>query len=268
MLSDLLYLILYRGIGYRTKVVRANLNLVYPNKNALEKKEIEREFYHHFCDVFLEMIKTLSISEEEMKKRCSYTNIEVLHDLESKGKSVLLLVPHYASWEWILSLNSQIKSQGYAIYLKIQNPYFDQLVRKIRAKFGTALIATYETRQLIKRLIESGETITIGMANDQSPQMSKAKYWSEFMGIRVPIHIGAEELCKVHDIIPIYLKVNKLKRGFYRGSFHIITENPREIPDYGITEQYLRMAENAINEDPRYYFWTHKRWKHRGKEPN
>ena len=44
-------------------------------------------------------------------------------------------------------------------------------------------------------------------------------------------------------------------------------ESPKEFKDFEITDAFLREVEDSIREAPEYYFWTHKRWKHRGKEP-
>lgn len=149
LISDGVYYLLYHLVGYRRKVVRANLELVFPEKSAQERLGIEKKFYRHMCDIFLEMVKTLGISNAEMQRRFSYTNLEVLKELEAKGRSTMIMLPHYASWEWVLSLNTQITSKGYGIYQKIQNPYFDKLVRGIRSKYGTTLIATHEDRKSV-----------------------------------------------------------------------------------------------------------------------
>ena len=50
LLSDFIYLVLYRLIGYRVKVVRENLTTSFPEKSEAEIREIERKFYHRLCD--------------------------------------------------------------------------------------------------------------------------------------------------------------------------------------------------------------------------
>lgn len=266
-ISDIVYQLLYHVIGYRKKVVRDNLTLVFPEKSDTERLIIEKKFYKHLCDIFLEMAKTLGISDRQMNNRYVFTNVEEIQKLESEGKNVMIMMPHYASWEWVFSLNSQVTSKAYAIYQAIQNKYFDKLVRDIRSKYGTTLIKTNESRKIIKDAKESGELITVGIISDQSPMLNRTRHWAKFMNIAVPIHVGGEELCKVHDIIPIYLKVEKLKRGYYQGTFKVLSEKPSEVEGYKISEAFLREVEKSIYEAPEYYFWTHKRWKHRGKMP-
>ncbi|MBR9853948.1 MAG: lipid A biosynthesis acyltransferase [Algicola sp.] len=266
-ISDGVYALLYHVIGYRKKVVRNNLALVFPEKSTEERLAIEKKFYKHMCDMFLEMIKTMGISKKEIQERFTVTNIEMLHNLEDKGINTMLMLPHYASWEWVLSLNLQVKSKGYGIYQKIQNKYFDKMIRDIRSKFNTQLISTRESRKILKMASDSKKLIMVGIISDQSPMVSRAKYWTEFMGITVPAHVGGEEICKTNNIVPVYLKVQKLKRGYYQGTFKILFDDPTVVEDYKITDAFLRETEKSIREAPEYYFWTHKRWKHKDKVP-
>ena len=106
------------------------------------------------CDMFLEMIKTMTISEQEIKKRFVFTNLEVYKSLEAKPKSIAIMMAHYASYEWAVSLNYYVGFEGFGIYKKIYNPYFDKLVRNIRMKFKAKLITTKET---IPTIIENNK---------------------------------------------------------------------------------------------------------------
>lgn len=261
--SDGIYVLIYYIIGYRKKIVRHNILIALPNLSESERLKIEKKFYSHMCDMFLEMIKTMSISTEEMKKRFKITNIEVVKEYEQKNKSIILLASHYASWEWLLSINESTSFKCIGVYKKINNPYFDKLIRNIRSKFNSELVATDKTIALIAENQEKGIMGMYGLASDQSPQVHKTFHWQQFMGIEVPVHTGAEMLAKRYDLEVVFAKVKKVKRGFYEATFVPICEHPRTIPDYEITDAYLKEVEKQILEAPEYYFWTHKRWKHR-----
>ena len=92
LLSDFIYLIVYHGIGYRKKIVRENIALALPNLSEQERLTIEKKFFRHLCDIFLEMIKTLSISKKEMSHRFVFTNLEVYKNLEKKQKSIAIMM--------------------------------------------------------------------------------------------------------------------------------------------------------------------------------
>lgn len=261
--SDFIYILVYYVIGYRKKTVKENLALALPHLSDKERLIIEKKSYHHLCDLFLEMIKTMSISSEEMNKRFHITNIELIKEYEDKGKSTVLLASHYASWEWLLSINAKTKFKGIGVYKKIANKYFDKLIRNIRSKYDAELVETKKTIPLMAENEKNGVLAMYGLASDQSPKMNRAFHWDKFMGIEVPVHTGAEMLSKKYDLNVLFVKVKKVKRGFYEATFIPITDNPRSIPDFKITDIFLREVEKQILEAPEYYFWTHKRWKHR-----
>src|SRR5690606_3338208 len=266
LFSDGVFFLVYRVVGYRKKVVLDNLKLVFPEKDEDELLRIRYDFYRHMCDMFLEMVKTMALSKEEVKKRYHITNIELLQEI-IKDKSVLVVCSHYANWEWNTSINNYVSAKGYAVYQKIGNPYFDRLIKKIRSKWNTVPITTNETPKTTMYNERNGIRAIYGMVSDQSPQVHRANYWSSFMGIKVPIYNGAEVLARKLDLAVVFLKVSKVKRGYYQAEFIPITLSGKETEKNGITEQFLRLSEKQIREKPEYYLWTHKRWKHRNKVP-
>ncbi|MDP3682196.1 MAG: lysophospholipid acyltransferase family protein [Flavobacterium sp.] len=261
--SDFIYVIVYYIIGYRKKTVKENLALALPHLSDKERLLIEKKSYHHLCDMFLEMIKTMTISADEMNKRFVVTNIELVKEFENKNKSTVLLASHYASWEWLLSFNAKTNFKGIGVYKKIANKYFDKLIRDIRSKYNAELVETKKAIPLMAENQKNGILSMYGLASDQSPKLNRAFHWDKFMGIEVPVHTGAEMLAKKYDLTVLFVKVKKVKRGFYEATFVPITDNPRSIPDFEITNTFLREVEKQILEAPEYYFWTHKRWKHR-----
>ncbi|MFD0797567.1 lysophospholipid acyltransferase family protein [Maribacter chungangensis] len=264
--SDVVFFFVYYVFGYRKTVVRANLELVFANKTSTEINRIEKDFFKHLCDVFLEMVKTMALTKEQVQKKYKVLNIEVLKELE-KDRSILILCSHYANWEWNVSINNYVDAKGYAVYQKITNKYFDSFIRKVRARWNTSLITQQETVKTVVRNKRDGVIGIFGMVSDQSPQRHRAQYWSEFMGIKVPVFNGAETMARKLGLAVVFLKVSKVKRGHYQAEFIPITENGKETDENYITETFLRLTEKQIYEKPEHYFWTHKRWKHRGKQP-
>ncbi len=263
--SDIIFVLVYYVIGYRKKTVRNNLAIALPHLSAGERLRIEKKSYHHLCDMFLEMIKTMTISEKEMDKRFAFTNLDTLTNMEREGKSIAVMMAHYASYEWAISLNKYSSLTSYAIYKKITNKHFDKLVKDIRLKFKAVLITTRETIPTIENNHREKRLGLYGFASDQSPQLSKTHYWSTFMGIQTPVHTGAEMLVKRFDMNVIFLKVKKVKRGYYEATFETMFNRPSDVPDYQISDEFLRRVEKQILEAPEYYLWTHKRWKHKKK---
>ena len=263
LFSDFLYLILYHVISYRKKLVRKNLALALPEKTFLERKIIEKKYYKHLSDLFLESFKSLNISEVDIKKRYSFKNIELLDELYKKKKNIILMGGHYASWEWFFIIDRLTDYRINAIYKKLSNKHFDSLIKKIRSKYNGNLISTKNTfKEILKNTKLKGLNI-YGFASDQSPKKNKATYWNNFLNNFVPFHRGAEIIAKKYDMAVVYMNVEKLKRGYYLASFELITDKPKKYKDFKITEDFIKLLENQIFKAPEYYTWTHNRFKHR-----
>lgn len=262
--SDIIFFIVFYIARYRRKTVRENLRLVFPEKPETEIKRIERLSMKHMVDMFLEMIKSITISEKELKKRFRLMNIDELRKIQSLDKSILMACGHYASYEWMTALQLYgIDYEGFGVYKKVKNPYFDKLARDIRGRYDGILIPTTEATKTISRNEKKGIRGLYAMIADQSPKLDKAKNWTEFMGVKAPIFVGTEILSRRLDMAVIYLQVEKVKRGHYEATFKTISTDPRNEEEFYITKTYTRMLEAQIRAKPEFYLWTHKRWKHR-----
>ena len=73
---------------------------------------------------------------------------------------------------------------------------------------------------------------------------------------------------KKYNIPVLYYEVNKVKRGFYEVTFRHITDTPNDTQHGEIVEKYVRMLEQTIKQQPEYWLWSHRRWKHKRPSEN
>lgn len=265
ILSDILYFLIYYVIGYRIKVVRKNLSDSFPEKTDIELRRLERRFYHHFADYIVETIKLAHISLSELQQRGFIVNPEVLNDLLDKGHSCcMLLMGHYGNWEWLSGSTTRLKDcRMYQIYRPLNNQAIDKLFIYLRTKFGSFGIKKNDTLRDIIALKREGIRSLVIFLADQTPSPSNLHYWTTWLNQDTPMLTGPERIARKLNIPVIYLDVRQLRRGYYDATLHIISENPKDTPEFWITEKYARMMERSILRNPAYYLWTHKRWKHK-----
>ena len=268
LISDGFYVLVYYIIGYRKKVVFNNLKLAFPEKSTAELIKIQKKFYHHFVDIFIEMIKSFTVSKEEVYRRYKFPNIEFFNELYKDGKSVILMGSHYANWEWIMSVDSFVDYQGYAAYTKVNNKYFNNKILKSRRKFGTKIVQTSKIIPEILYNQKNNVQAMYGLLSDQSPQLKKAFYWRTFFSVKVPVHTGGEMLAKKYNMNVVFMDVQKVKRGHYETTFSLITNEASKYKDYELTDLFIEKVEKQVRNQPEYYFWTHKRFKHKDKAPS
>lgn len=267
LFSDMVYILVFYIVGYRKKTVWNNLTLVFPEKTDSEIKIIRKKFYKHLCDMFLEMIKSMTISKEELKKRFVIKNPDELKRLEGLDKSIITMYGHYASYEWSMVIENYTCFKGLGVYKTIANPYFDDLVKRIRSKYNTLLIDMKKAAKELMYFEQKEQKTITAFLSDQSPKLKKTNHWIKFMNIQVPCFTGAELLAKRLDFSVTFLKISKVKRGFYEAEFIPLSDNPKQIDNYKITEWFYQKLEKQIVEAPEYYLWTHKRWKHKDDAP-
>ena len=261
--SNLLYLLIYCVFGYRKKVVRKNLSLVFPKKTVRERLEIEQKFYKHLSDMIFGGLKTISISKKKIKKRYKFKNIEVINTLLQNNKSIVLLASHYGNWEWAICLPFYAISSVNISYTSITNKYFNNLIKKTREKFNTKCI---KSEGFIKNMIlehrNNKHGIYVLLISDQSPHIGKIHFWSDFLGIDIPVNNGGELMAKKFDFAVVNMLTNKKKRGYYETEFKLTSKVEDSSKDIKITELYLQELENQIRKQPEFYLWSHNRFKH------
>jgi KDO2-lipid IV(A) lauroyltransferase len=250
--------------------VRTNLFDSFPEKSKKELRAIEREFYHHFCDYFVETIKLLHISDEEMSKRMKFENMELVDELMKNGNSILMFLGHYCNWEWVTSINLNFKDKENVIlaqiYKPLKNKAFDDLFLKIRSRFDSMGIPRYETLRAIVKLRRDKMQTMVGFMADQLPSINNIHYWTTFLNQDSAVFTGVERIAKQTGFAVVYLDMQKESRGHYRATVRLISDNPAEDPEFKITETYIRAMEKTILRKPAYWLWTHKRWKRSRQE--
>jgi len=267
LLSDFVFLIIYYVIGYRKKVVTRNLKNAFPKKSKKELKTIRKKFYQHMCDMFLEMVKSITIPNDSIKKRYAIQP-EVFQKLEKSPKSYMIIAAHYANYEWSNVIDFISDKTCVGVYKKIKNPYFEKLIKKIRGRFGSEVILNTDVIKhalLKERKPETRGKRIYGLIIDQTPKSSSKNHLVNFLGREVPAFTGAEALAKKLDLPVVYCKVTKVKRGFYEAEYVEIPHETNETSPFPITEKFYELLEEQIKERPELYLWTHKRWKHAKK---
>ncbi|MEQ8926817.1 MAG: lysophospholipid acyltransferase family protein [Fulvivirga sp.] len=260
LITDTLYVIIYYVVGYRKKVVKNNLVNSFPNKSDTEINKIRKEFYVRFSEYIAETIKALTISEKEMKRRVIFTNVPVVEPYAQANQSIILAGSHQFNWEWALLTGCLVLPFPVdAVYKKLSNKAFDELMLKTRAKFGGQPI---ESKSIIRSLLRTKErTKAVAIMADQSPKKSDVKYWTKFMNQDTAFFTGPEQIAAALKYPVFFYRMERKKRGHYTVELIKLTEPPYEKDSHEILELYTKHTQKLIEDDPAGYLWSHKRWK-------
>ena len=188
----------------------------FPEKSVAEIKLIRKRFYHYFCELVLETLKTLTINKTTMLKHCSFDDqsLVLLNQLAAEQKSVILVLGHQGNWEWAGNTFSLCSNhQLYVIYHPLSNPYFDRLMYRMRTRFGTKLIPMRDT---FKEMVQYRNELTAtAFIADQTPQPTNA-HWMEFLHQDTPVFLGTEKIATKMKRLVLFVSVKRVKRGYYK----------------------------------------------------
>ena len=260
LLSDVLFVVLYHITNYRRAVVRTNLQNSFPEKTEAERNRIEKQFFRYLADLIVETVKSISITEKELKKRVQLVNPEMITNYHQQGRSVIAVGGHYCNWE-LAGLNFCFYSDNkfLIVYKPLTNKTFDDFFISIRSRFGTIMVAM---RQTMRKIVEfKAERITIALLSDQTPTREDATYFTDFLNQPTAVFLGIEKLARSTGDPVLFYDMKRLKRGYYSCTLTTLVDNPKETAPFQITNMHVKHLEKCIKQEPQYWLWSHKRWK-------
>lgn len=261
--SDFLYLLLFYFPSYRKKIVEENLMNSFPEKTEAERRIIEKKFYRHLADLFVEVLKLTHMSKEELKRRFRIKNIELLERLLHEKRDIIAIMGHYNNWEWLTVFPLFTDYKSISIYKPLHNRHFDHLLNSFRTKFGMVLTPMSAIlRELITDRNNNINTLS-AFISDQTPPLTEIRYWTTFLNQETPIYMGAEKIASRYDMALVFFHIRKESRGHYCLDVELLFEHTAGLHDHIITESHVRKLEDIIRQKPEYWIWTHRRWKHR-----
>lgn len=263
-LSDCVYYLIYYLVRYRRAIVRKNLTESFPEKSEQEIILIEKKFYKFFTDNIFESFKMATISRTEMSCRMKFKNIDAVNSVLNEGKSISLYLGHYGNWEWISSMPLHLKEGVVAaqIYHELHNDDMNRLILNNRGRMGAVNVEMRKTARYINELSIQNRVSIIGFIADQSPKKQDSRYFIPFLNHNVPVLTGTEKITKHYGFEALFIKVRRVKRGYYEAEFVKMHDNPKSLPDFELTSIYFSMLEDMIKAAPELYLWTHNRFKH------
>lgn len=273
-LSTVTAVVLHRVVRYRRRVVRANLEAAFPDKSPAERRDIERRFYHNFTDNFVETLKLLHISDDEMARRMEFVDTDIIDTLMDQGRSIVVYFGHFFNWEWApsISLHTRHKPSDKVAFAQIYRPLrseaFDGLMLGIRSRFGSESI---DKKVALRRLLQyrrEGRLSITGFMSDQHPSHGDPGLITTFMEQPTAIITGTETLARRLGMALIYWDMERLGRGRYRVTTRLIADDAASLPEGEATRRYAQMLETTIRRDPSIWLWSHKRWKRKVTLPD
>lgn len=268
--SDVMYLILGRMVRYRRKVVAKNIRNSFPDMSEKERKAIERRFYKWLCDYIVETMKLVSADNKTVSSMIEYSNVEVLENWVSTGKSCAIFGAHYCNWEFLTTIPVGMRNASdtllATIYHPLRNKTFDRIMISVRQRNHSVCIPKQKILRYIKAYKDVGISVMYGYCFDQTPKWENIHQWVPFLNQDTPVFSGAERISRKHHHAAFFLNVSRSRRGLYHCEIKLLTEDAASLPEGRLTKMAFCLLEEEIKRQPEFYLWSHNRWKRTRQE--
>ncbi len=268
-ISDVGFVLLYYVVGYRRGIVRRNISTAFPEKDIKWVKTTERGFYRWFCDYFMEAVKLLTISDRELRRRFKVEGADEVEQCFSEGQDVAAILGHYCNWEWLSCVGIALPANRKCglVYHPLRSQTFDTLFQRLRSSQPSAVVVPKKDilRSLLTLRLEGTRSI-FGYISDQGPKWENIHLWLPFLNHDTPVFTGGERIMRKMNDAVFYVDMTRPRRGHYTCRFHLITRTPQQLPEHEITRRFFTLLEASIRREPRFYLWSHNRWKRTHEE--
>jgi KDO2-lipid IV(A) lauroyltransferase len=258
--SSFLYLLAFYVVRHRHQVIRGQIEKVFPDASDAERERIHKRFLKNFCDVVVEVLKSVSMTEADMRAHVNIVNLSEARRHLDAGQSVMLVTSHLCNWEWLLhGVTLQLGYPVDAAYKPLHDQWAERLMLKVRSRFGARLVPAKEL--LADFLRRRGIVRAVAMNADQAPVSTDKRYWTQFLGQDTAFYIGAEQIARATRLPILYVAVRRIRRGYYEVELRPLWDGREVTEPHAVTERYARACEIDVLKSPADWLWSYRRWR-------
>ena len=259
--TNLTHFVLCYVLHYRRKVMMDNLRRSFPEKSEEELHKISVATYRNLAEQIINTISLAGVGVETRIKRMNITNGEET-SRDAAGRSLIILTGHYGCWEGCGMIGIALPEQTFtAVYHQLSSVVFDEIMKRIRSIENVELV---EMKRIMRHFLNNKDKrpMSVGLISDQNPTVRSNMPWYKFLHQWSAFFDGGETLAMRYKLPVYFFSQRRVKTGHYEAKFIKLYDGEEVVEPTTITERYVRLLEQEIQECPELWMWTHRRWKH------
>ncbi len=257
----------YMLAGELRRTATINLRLAFPEKTDEERAQLLRETFDSLGRLLGLFSQMSSRSPDELKQLIEvqgWENVEAAKAVH--GERLILYTGHLGAWELTSFGFSMLEYPFTFLVRRIDNPRIEELVDRVRKKFGNQTMDKLSAARSMLKMLRSGES-SIGLLPDLNTLDDEAIF-VDFMGVpAATTFVVAKIAVRLKTpLVPVFAPWSEEK-----GKYLLIVEEPIPVETTGneeedvrqLTIKFTQRIENQIRQYPGQWLWVHKRWKTR-----
>ncbi len=244
-------------ISKNNDALRLNLKIALPELSDERCEVIAKQAVRNELTTYFEFFSIWGSSNQKNIARVQKVHGEhLLHEALAAQKGLVLIVPHFGTWEIMNSYIAQFTEMT-IMYKPVKDPGADLFVREARSREGAQLVPTDESgvRQIFKALKQGGTTVILP---DHTPKQGGEMI--PYFGFPLASSNLSAKLIQKTKAKALLLYAIRNDDGF---DMYIekISENIYQGTANDGTLVIHQAIEDLIRRHPEHYHWTYKRFK-------
>lgn len=253
----------YRLSARTRKIVRQNLNFAFDSSMSdAEIDAITRYSFKNLMLNFLHLMEIRHMSLDALKAKVKVHNKEAVEKVHNENRAVIYIATHYCSWELgNVAIGALVEPVG-SVYKKMKNEPYENWVLESRAKFGNSNL---EKSNVLKRLIKLIKNkMACGILIDTNINQREGLEVM-FMGKTIRQTSTPAYLARKFDaaIIPVSIRTDD-EENYTLILYDEMKVEKTEDEAADILKSTQAQADwlaSLLKEEPKFWFWLHRRWK-------
>jgi Kdo2-lipid IVA lauroyltransferase/acyltransferase len=245
----------------RTRIAVENFKASFPER-AREADQIIAECWRHMGREALSTIKMQGLTAEEIAARCDVTGVEHVREALARGRGVMLITAHFASWETSGLAATAVVGPMTTVARALDNELLAADLARIRAGTGATVVDRRSAaRALFKTLSENG---VVAILPDQAVLPREGVLVPFLNRLAWTTDAPAKLAARLGSTIVFVFCIGDAT-GRYRFEFEdpirvdqLPDEEKQAVP---LTTRINDVLSRRIAARPELWLWMHDRWK-------
>lgn len=245
----------------RKRIALDNLRHAFEGESR-DLESICGESFENLGITLVELMSFPHLSAQDFHDYIKYDNIELLNEMYSRGKGLILLSGHFGNWELLAYSAGRFSGLPVTVIVKPQKNYFaDKRLNGYRTLGGNKIVSMYHSARKIVTILKSNEALAL-LADQAARREESVEI--DFFGRSVSAFEAPARLALRFGVPIVMGFAVRQPDATYRVRLREVTFDDLRYDSEGVlelTRRHNKILEEEIRLHPGLWAWQHRRWK-------
>ncbi len=247
----------------RWEVIDDNLRNAFPQMTDRERRDLTWGMWEHLFLLLVEVVHgPRKIHDTNWRDYVTLHNADQIIRACFDDRPSVLICGHYGNFELSAYVLGLYGFQTFTIARPLDNRYLDRLLNEFRGLKGQFVLSKTGSAGQVTEVLASGGTLALLGDQHAGPRGC----WVDFFGRPASSHKAIALFSLGSEAPTVFCYTRRIGKPLHLLIGAETLLDPAKMPSAmrtvpAITQWYTQHLEHTIRQEPRQYWWVHRRWK-------